>query len=439
LTSSDPPPEGEISKRQRVSASLAALPDIGLPNAAKRILDRGIPKDNMRNAIEDVLWAAENPPRIPKRARRDIARALDIADLVRDGNQFLRLLERFWLLNESPAGWSLDPASFIFGSTRRTRIVQHVIRNLGDWSAEDLFQDLGAFDSPDMRFARFIEGLTSADVVLEELAQQRIVDAVNPHLRAVGFELRETSIEEGYAVFAIVSTRSQKDRRPKNVIFASKVKPDIRIRDSVDNDIEIVNQSDDVLIHDRPIGADGIRWRDLQGWWKESHNLHSDDEAKSDLYRRLRRILPERSDQQRHLFDLYHEIFSSSIPDLPALLPEVWLHWDHQTVRQRGAEALLRFRMDFLLLLPGGHRIVLEVDGRRHYATKSRVDPKEYFADPKIYAANMHADRDLKLSGYEVFRFGAAELENKEHARELLREFFVNLFDLYNVPISVSR
>jgi len=53
-----------------------------------------------------------------------------------------------------------------------------------------------------MRFARFIEGLTSADVVLEELAQQRIVDAVNPHLRAVGFELRETSIEEGYAVFA---------------------------------------------------------------------------------------------------------------------------------------------------------------------------------------------------------------------------------------------
>jgi len=95
--------------------------------------------------------------------------------------------------------------------------------------------------------------------------------------------------------------------------------------------------------------------------------------------------------------------------------------------------------MDFLLLLPGGHRIVLEVDGRRHYATKSRVDPKEYFADPKIYAANMHADRDLKLSGYEVFRFGAAELENKEHARELLREFFVNLFDLYNVPISVSR
>jgi len=62
----------------------------------------------MRNAIEDVLWAAENPPRIPKRARRDIARALDIADLVRDGNQFLRLLERFWLLNESPAGVSIQ-------------------------------------------------------------------------------------------------------------------------------------------------------------------------------------------------------------------------------------------------------------------------------------------------------------------------------------------
>ena len=59
------------------------------------------------------------------------------------------------------------------------------------------------------------------------------------------------------------------------------------------------------------------------------------------------------------------------MPDLPALLPEVWLHWDPKTVAERGPNALLRFRMDFLLLLPAGARIVVEVDGKYHYADQS--------------------------------------------------------------------
>lgn len=46
------------------------------------------------------------------------------------------------------------------------------------------------------------------------------------------------------------------------------------------------------------------------------------------------------------------------------------------------------------MLLPRGHRIVLEVDGKQHYATGSR-------ADPTVYAATMHADRDLKLARYD--------------------------------------
>jgi hypothetical protein len=33
---------------------------------------------------------------------------------------------------------------------------------------------------------------------------------------------------------------------------------------------------------------------------------------------------------------------------VPALLPEVWVHWDHKTVRQRGVHALQNLRMDFL-------------------------------------------------------------------------------------------
>jgi hypothetical protein len=77
------------------------------------------------------------------------------------------------------------------------------------------------------------------------------------------------------------------------------------------------------------------------------------------------------------------------VPGLPALLPEVWLHWDHKTARERGREALLRFRMDFLLLLSHSQRIVLEVDGSRHYASHDGKRP-----DPARYADAMRADRN---------------------------------------------
>jgi hypothetical protein len=94
----------------------------------------------------------------------------------------------------------------------------------------------------------------------------------------------------------------------------------------------------------------------------------------------------------------------------------VWLHWDPQTVKARGVKAMLNLSMDFLMLLPGGHRIVLEVDGRHHYATGR-------LADPSVYAATMRGDRDLRLARYDVFRFGAADLDEEQPAREMLRAF----------------
>jgi hypothetical protein len=60
---------------------------------------------------------------------------------------------------------------------------------------------------------------------------------------------------------------SQLDRRTtgaRRTFFASLAK----LRDAINNDIEIVENADSVLVYDRPIGADGIRWRDLQTWWR---------------------------------------------------------------------------------------------------------------------------------------------------------------------------
>jgi hypothetical protein len=204
-----PPPPDEGTKRQRVAKSFAALPDARLPEVARRILRHQQLDARTRNAIEDVLWAAEDTPEIPKRTRHEIARDLDLEDLVHGANRFIALLDRLWVLEDDPFG----SLFFNTGASLRGQIDRHVFRNPGDWSAWDLFENLGAFEASDRRFALFLEGLTSADVVPDEPAQRHIVNRVNPRLRAVGVELRETGTDGGYPVFAVVSTRSESDRR----------------------------------------------------------------------------------------------------------------------------------------------------------------------------------------------------------------------------------
>jgi hypothetical protein len=422
----EPPPAGECSKRGRVSRSLAALADADLPVVAERIVMGTMPLSSgpsTRYAIEDVLWAGRAAPEIPRRTRRELARDLDLDVLTRKADRFTALLDSLWVLDDG----TID---FLTGAWAglRERIERHVLRNPGDWSAEDLFEQLGAFEAGDARFAWFLEGLVSADVVPDEPAQRDTVSIINPHLRAAGAELRETGSDGGYPVFSVVPVGSARNRQPKNLIFASLAKPDIRFRDAIDNHIEIVQNADKVLIYDRPIGSDGIRWRDLQAWWKDTQHLSDDDEAKRSLYQRLISSLPGNSPPQRNLYDLYHKIHGSAVADLPALLPEVWLHWDPKTIRERGRDALLGHRMDFLLLMSHGQRVVLEVDGSHHYATPDGKRP-----DATRYAANMRADRELKLSGYEVFRFGAAELRDPGSARDLLQAFFTGLFRRFDV------
>jgi len=196
----------------------------------------------------------------------------------------------------------------------------------------------------------------------------------------------------------------------------------------LNNDIEIVTNADKVLVYDRPIGVEGLTWSDLQSWWAETNHISNTEQAKKSLYRRLRSSLPGNSPPQTTLFESFYRSFGSAVPDLPALLPEVWLHWDPKTVRERGAQALTRFRMDFLLLVPQGSRIVIEVDGKSHYANEHG------WADATRYSAMARADRDLKLAGYDVFHFGAEELRNSDSA-EFVRAFFESLFKEYRVIV----
>ena len=64
-------------------------------------------------------------------------------------------------------------------------------------------------------------------------------------------------------------------------------------------------------------------------------------------------------------------------------------------------------------------------------------DPGER-ADPGLYAEMVAADRNLRLRGYEVFRFGGSEFSHpkgsmQESVDELVKSFFEELFVVHRV------
>ena len=64
--------------------------------------------------------------------------------------------------------------------------------------------------------------------------------------------------------------------------------------------------------------------------------------------------------------------------------------------------------------------VVIEVDGKHHYAQGDR-------ADPTAYASMVSQDRRLRLAGYEVYHFGGAEFVDKIKTKQMLDAFFDEL------------
>ncbi|WP_269857961.1 hypothetical protein [Streptomyces sp. RPT161] len=226
----------------------------------------------------------------------------------------------------------------------------------------------------------------------------------------------------------------------KNLIFAADgPKPKIVLRDAVNNRVEIVENAEYCLIYDRPLPPGGLAWRQLVAWWIEDQNLGVDEATAADLlYRRLFASLA--SDPERLVMQTYCARYAE--PDgfeLPALVPQVYLHYDPYTRKSaKHSGALARERMDFLLLTPDRSRIVIEVDGIQHYAVQAAPREGEkfprWFASTQLYSDMVAEDRRLRLDGYEVFRFGGKELE-AAGARQMLTEFFSVLLDRHQRPI----
>lgn len=325
--------------------------------------------------------------------------------------------------------WPLDnmPSTDSRFKTARQDIWQHMINNY-DWDEQYLYRDyLELRNGTDEVFINFLAQIVHPVVRVNKEDQQQYVDIINKHLDSDGFKLQISGELSGYPIYCVTRIRGGVKGNVKNLIFAADgPKPEIVLKDSVNNDILITKNSEHCLVYDKPILSEGLLWKDLIIWWKEiSTKNKSEIEIERDLYKRLFKSLD--SEPEQLLFHVYFEKFRSVLDNkLPALIPQVYLHYDPYTMKQlQGQKRLPRQRMDFLLLLPNRERVVIEVDGKQHYSDG-------IIANVNKYAEMVSADRELKLKGYEVYRFGGAELI-KGIGENIVEAFFRTLFNKHSI------
>ena len=312
-------------------------------------------------------------------------------------------------------------------------IAQHRVLNALDWDDDWIFSDtrFGLADSDDA-LLRFLAEMLHPAVRTDLAEVEQLRAFLNSVLIHDGYEIAQTGDISGAPVFEGLSTGSGVRGSMKNIIFAAiGPKPEIVIDDAVNNDLRIVKNEQNCLIYDRPLAARGLTWRDLTAWWADREKLTGQPERAiwRSLYQRLLGSIDAENGAERRIYTAYGKRYGTLGADVPALLPQVYLHYDPRTrasYQPGTSPPLPRQRMDFLLLLPNSVRVVIECDGQQHYADGTGK------ASPRRYAAMMAADRDLRLKGYEVHRFGGAELTDTPATRQRLDTFFDRLAERYS-------
>ncbi len=201
-----------------------------------------------------------------------------------------------------------------------------MLRNPGDWTTVEFFKEIGALDDGDRRFALFLEGLLSGSVNPNETRQRELVAAISPVLARAGLKIVESGTHSGYPGFTIVGAGTR-PRPAQLILFASPhAKPALRIRDVLEQSIEVLTGDVTVLAYDLPVAERGLSWRDVESWWSHRRDI-SAEQARSELWRHLAKACADVSPAQRALLGAYYDYAKGHDP-LFALLPEVWLHWD---------------------------------------------------------------------------------------------------------------
>lgn len=334
------------------------------------------------------------------------------------------LLNSIWNMNEF---CTRDEVTFIFDPmTLGEYIVNHVVTN-GDISYKDMLLDILQFKYiSDNSLIKFLEKMVNPEVRTGE-EQIQYVKGINSIINADGFELVITGKISNEPIYKI-SKQRKISGNIKNLIFAPMgKKPDIVIDDAIANDIKIIGDMDNCLLYNFEPNADGLMWNTLVKWWE---NIHPSSNIQQDLFKRLLNSLD--SQPEKDFFTQYYKIYQS-VNEYPALIPQVYLHYDPHAKTWRGNNVVYTHqRMDFLMLLPRGVRVVIEIDGKQHYSEGN-------ISSPKLYAEMVADTRKLQLKGYEVYRFGGYEFCGNSKIKEMVQSFFDTLFEKYSIEIKTCK
>ena len=398
--------EAHSSKRVYVRSRLQ-----GLNNDQLLQLGRQVEQDYVSFSLSEFLRLLDDSndgQTVTELTRRSIFKALTDVDLFGE-LPLVEQLSKLWPLSEMRGAG--------FEANLEESVIRHCSNN-EDWTNAELLEVVGALSCSRQMFFKLLEAVVSPNARRGK-EQSQLVDTLNTFLKADGYHLRPSGSVSGHSAFSVARISGGVSGAPKNLIFASTgPKPEIVIQDAINNDIRIVRNEEHCLVYDRPIHSGVLTKEQMVVWWKDRQGIQDDAEARRSLSQRLMASLA--SDGERNVFGVYYRAFKDLREKLPALIPQVYLHYDPYTLAQLGGVGRLsRQRMDFLLLFSDAGRVVIEVDGSQHFAE----DGKPSLAR---YAEMVAADRDLRLAGYEVYRFGANELTGHGSA-ERIETFFRRL------------
>lgn len=329
-----------------------------------------------------------------------------------------------------------------------SEIARHMDR-FDDWPESYLVDTVIDYLSlSDKEFMFFLEQYTNpnihhwrwndTDERRENISNTEFVDVINRYLEHDGYKLIVNDTIGDKQFFQCVSTKTGVQGSVKNIIFAAKYKPEIVFNDALNNDICITKNADQCLIYDRPLPHDGLMWNCLVEWYGAENAIESNQEKA--FLRRLCDCLDtsfkengSQSGPETWMLQAYYELKGELGVDLPALIPQVYLYYDPQTQKDRGYKLFEHQKMDFLMIISHRNRVVIEIDGKQHYADGDR-------ASPKLYSEMVRAHREMSLCGYDVYRFGGYEFvgasdggDAKQKVLNNLKQFFRNLFQKYGV------
>ena len=401
------------SKRKYVLNGLEKLSDDDIWKLARRIA-KEFDSTAMIKAMEPYL--ADTELEFSFVTRRRIVDFLDsLGDM--EGRMSLDdFLSFIWNMSEVP--------DFFIGITVGEEIMSAVKRDKTMSYKELLINRLEIKYLSDETFIKFLECLVKPEV-REGEEQKKYVQGINGIIKEDGYELYISSQKSGVPHYSIGKRRIVEGEL-KNLIFAPVgQKPDITIENSISNELRLIGDTDNCLLYNFEAGADGLQWNTLIEWWKEN-NKENDGDPELGLYGRLRESLD--SDIEKIFFRTYYNYYRHPAKkDIPALVPQVYLHYDPRSKYQRNGKVVYSHqRMDFLMLLPGGVQIVFELDGQQHYSLNGK-------AEPSLYAEMVKDDRTLRLKGYEVYRFGGYEFLDGVNAKRMICDFFDKLFERYEL------